>query len=43
MIHVRDLFDEASREEIKDDLLSECKKFGDVISFEIPVPMVSVG
>lgn len=38
MIQVRDLFDSDEVEAVKQDLVSECKTFGDIISVEVPRP-----
>lgn len=35
---MEDLFDEEEIVQTKDDLLQECKNFGDIISIEIPRP-----
>jgi splicing factor U2AF 65 kDa subunit len=37
MISVHDLYDRDELERVKSDLLSECKKYGDVIGLEVPV------
>ena len=38
MISISDLFDEEEIVNVKDDLLSECKEYGEIISIEIPRP-----
>ena len=39
MISPTDLFDEQEIFRVKDDLIQECQKFGEVIALEIPKPM----
>jgi hypothetical protein len=41
MIHVRDLFDNEEVDRVKQDLIQECKAFGDIISIEIPRPKLN--
>jgi hypothetical protein len=38
MLSVEDLFDSKEVERVKQDVVSECKAFGDIISVEIPRP-----
>ena len=38
LISITDLFDEEEIFRVKDDLVSECQKFGEVIALEIPRP-----
>lgn len=38
MISVADLYDEEEIFKVKDDLISECQKFGEVVALEIPRP-----
>lgn len=38
MISVEDLFDNQEVERVKQDIVAECKAFGDIISIEIPRP-----
>lgn len=38
MISVEDLYDEEEIFKVKDDLLFECKNWGEIISLEIPKP-----
>jgi len=38
MISVEDLYEEEEIIQVKDDLLQECKNFGEIISIEIPKP-----
>lgn len=38
MISVEDLFEEEEIIHVKDDLLQECKNYGEIISIEIPRP-----
>jgi splicing factor U2AF subunit len=38
MLSPEDLFEEEEVLTVKDDLLSECKSFGEIISIEIPRP-----
>lgn len=41
MIQLVDLFDSKEVEIVKQDLIQECKVFGDIISIEIPLPNMS--
>jgi hypothetical protein len=41
MIRVEELFDDQEIEAVKNDLIQECKTFGDIISIEIPKPLQS--
>ena len=36
MLRVPDLFDPEFIDEVKNDLLQECKPYGDVVSIEVP-------
>jgi hypothetical protein len=38
MISPSDLFDEDEIVDVKDDLVNECKNYGEIISVEIPKP-----
>ena len=38
MISPEDLYDEEEIFKVKDDLLQECKNYGEIISIEIPRP-----
>jgi splicing factor U2AF subunit len=38
MLSPADMFDEEEIFQVKDDLISECKKFGEIMALEIPKP-----
>lgn len=38
MLSIEDLFDTKEIDQVKQDLIQECKPFGDIISVEIPRP-----
>jgi len=39
MISLEDLFDNELIEEIKQDVLDECHRYGEALKIEIPVPL----
>ncbi len=39
MISIEDLFDPTYLNEVKQDLLTECQKFGEVIDLKVPSPL----
>ena len=42
MLRVPDLFDPEFIDEVKNDLLQECKPYGDVVSIEVPLPQTNM-